>query len=90
VTAYHPDYKMTDRDRTGVKALLRAVAIGRREGLHFVYAGNVPGRVAEWENSYCPGCRALLVERHGFRVTQNRLRAGSCPECARPIPGFWD
>jgi pyruvate formate lyase activating enzyme len=89
VTAFHPDYKMTDPPRTSVEALLRGVEIGRRAGLNFVYAGNLPGHVGDSENTYCPGCRALLVERFGFRVIGNRLADGRCPECSRPIPGVW-
>jgi len=90
VTAFHPDYKMGDRDFTRARTLLDAAEIGAREGLHFVYAGNLPGGVREWENTYCPGCRALLVERVGFRVVRNRVGAdGSCPECRRTIPGVW-
>ena len=89
VTAFHPDYKMTEPDATGVATLLRAAEIGRGEGLRFVYAGNLPGRVRSWENTYCPGCRALLVERVGFRVLANRLADGSCPDCRRAIPGCW-
>lgn len=89
VTAFHPDYKMTEPDRTRVESLLRAAQIGREEGLHFVYAGNLPGDVGNWENTECPGCRALLVERVGFRVRQNRIEKGSCPDCGRRIPGVW-
>ncbi len=89
VTAFHPDYKMTEPDATGVATLLRAAEIGRSEGLHFVYAGNLPGHVRSWENTYCPGCNALLVERVGFRVLANRLADGSCPACHRAIPGVW-
>jgi pyruvate formate lyase activating enzyme len=89
VTAFHQDYKMTTPADTDVGTLLRAAAIGTEEGLHFVYAGNLPGRVGEWENTYCPACRALLVERFGFRVLQNRIENGSCPKCRRPVPGFW-
>ena len=89
VTAFHPDYKMTEPDATGVATLLRAAEIGRSEGLHFVYAGNLPGHVRNWENTYCPGCNALLVERAGFRVLANRLAEGSCPVCRRAIPGVW-
>src|SRR5439155_1115787 len=54
VTAFHPDYKMTDRDRTTAKTLLRAAEVGVGEGLHFVYAGNLPGRVGPFENTSCP------------------------------------
>ena len=89
VTAFHPDYKMTEPPRTGGDALIRAVDIGDRAGLRFVYAGNLPGHVKNRENTYCPGCHALLVERWGFRVKQNRLADGHCPDCARAIPGVW-
>ncbi len=89
VTAFHRDYKMTEPDPTSVATLLRAAEIGRNAGLHFVYAGNLPGQVRNWENSYCPGCNALLVERFGFRVLANRIADGSCPACRRPIPGVW-
>jgi len=89
VTAFHQDYKMTDPANTDVATLLRAAEIGKAEGLRFVYAGNLPGRVGRWENTYCPACEALLVERYGFRVQQNRLENGSCPDCRRAVPGFW-
>jgi pyruvate formate lyase activating enzyme len=90
VTAFHPDYKMTDREATSVQSLLRAAEIGAREGLHFVYAGNLPGFVESWENTYCPACRALLVERVGYRILQNRMEAdGLCPACRRAVPGVW-
>ena len=68
---------------------MRAVEIGDQAGLRFVYAGNLPGHVKNRENTYCPGCRALLIERFGFRVERNRLVDGRCPDCARAIPGFW-
>ncbi len=90
VTAFHPDYRMDDRGRTSARTLLRAAEIGTAEGLHFVYAGNLPGSVRSWENTYCPGCRALLVERFGFRVLQNRIApSGACPDCGQAIAGVW-
>jgi pyruvate formate lyase activating enzyme len=90
VTAFHPDYKFEDRGATPLRSLLRAAEIGREEGLHFVYAGNLPGAVRRWENTYCPGCETLLVERVGFRVLRNVLGAdGHCPSCRREIPGVW-
>jgi pyruvate formate lyase activating enzyme len=90
VTAFHPDYKMEDREPTSVRALLRAAEIGAAEGLRFVYAGNLPGAVRSWENTYCPGCQRLLVERLGFRVLKNRLGAdGLCPDCRQVVPGVW-
>ena len=89
VTAFHPDYKMADRRPTGLASLLRAAEIGVEQGLRFVYAGNLPGMVRTWENTYCPGCRALLVERQGFRIVRDRIPDGVCPECSRHIPGVW-
>jgi pyruvate formate lyase activating enzyme len=90
VTAFHPDYKMADRGWTPAEALLRAAEIGREEGLRFVYAGNIPGRTGTLENTYCPSCRSLLVERRGFRVLANRLQGGACPDCRASIPGVWE
>jgi pyruvate formate lyase activating enzyme len=90
VTAFHPDYKMDDRHATPVETLLRAAEIGLAEGLRFVYAGNVPGAVRSLESTFCPGCRALLVERLGYRIVKNRIGAdGRCPGCGRVIPGVW-
>ena len=90
VTAFHKDYKMTGPAETDVATLLRAAEIGSGEGLRYVYVGNIPGRVGRWENTWCPGCGALLIERRGFRVLKDRLSpTGTCPECSRPIPGFW-
>jgi len=90
VTAFHPDYRMDDRPPTSVRSLLRAAEIGLEEGLRFVYAGNLPGAVRNLENTYCPGCGDLLVERTGFRVLRNAIGAdGACPRCRRAIPGVW-
>ena len=90
VTAFHPDYKMTDRGWTPPKALLRGAEIGQAEGLNFVYAGNVPGRTGSLENTYCPRCKTLLIERIGFQVLANHLKDnGTCPKCQTQIPGVW-
>ncbi len=89
VTAFHPDYKMTEPDCTPAGTLLRAVEIGKSAGLRYVYAGNLPSRVGKWENTYCPNCEALLVERAGFHVFNNNLREGACPHCHTRIAGIW-
>jgi pyruvate formate lyase activating enzyme len=90
VTAFHPNYKMTDPPSTSVKALLRAGEIGQEAGLNYVYAGNIPGRVSEYENTYCPKCRMLLIERTGYIITAYHLTAhGTCPQCNTRIAGIW-
>ena len=89
VTAFHQDYKMTGPDNTPVRTLIRAAAIGYEAGLKYVYAGNLPGRVGEYENTFCPNCNATVIERYGFRVIKNRITNGGCPECGSIIPGRW-
>ena len=87
-TRFHPEYMLTNLPPTPVSTLERAAAIGRAEGLHYVYVGNVPGH--EGENTYCPGCGEIVIERRGFFVEKNRLRDGRCGACRRPIPGVWE
>jgi len=90
VTAFHGDYKMTDPPDTTPEMLERAADIGRRQGLRFVYAGNLPGHVGELEGTRCPSCRGLLVARAGYHIRAYRLTAdGTCPDCATAIPGRW-
>jgi pyruvate formate lyase activating enzyme len=90
VTAFHQDYKMTGPSDTPVATLLRAASIGRRAGLQYVYAGNLPGRVGDLENTRCPSCSALLVERHGYLILNYNLTPeGRCPSCDAEIPGRW-
>ena len=89
VTAYHDDYKMSAGNTT-VDHLLTACEIGRAAGLRYVYAGNLPGRVGPWEHTICPSCDTILIERRGYHIVANRLTDdGSCPVCARRIPGVW-
>jgi pyruvate formate lyase activating enzyme len=90
VTAFHQDYRMTENANTTAEQLIRVCEIGREAGLRYVYAGNLPGRVGRWENTYCPSCDELLVERYGYIIRQMRVtRAGCCPKCNKAIPGIW-
>jgi len=90
VTAFHKDYNMTGPDNTSVETLLRAAEIGVAAGLNYVYAGNLPGRLGGFENTYCVRCKALLIERHGFRILKNALKTGACPSCGLGLPGRWE
>lgn len=90
VTAFHPDYRMGNVPATPAATLLRAVEIGRGEGLRYVYAGNLPGGVGDAESTTCPSCRETLVNRRGFRVVARRIGPdGSCPGCGLLVPGLW-
>jgi pyruvate formate lyase activating enzyme len=90
VTAFHQDYHMRDNANTTAEQLVRACEIGRAAGLRYIYAGNLPGRVGRWENTYCPNCGELLVERYGYLIQQMKVTAsGHCPSCSALIPGIW-
>lgn len=86
-TQFHPDYLMKNLPITPVRTLERAREIAIAEGLHFVYIGNVPGHPAE--NTYCPRCRAVLVERVGFEIRKMLVSKGACPHCKQTIAGMW-
>jgi len=90
VTAFHKDYKMTEPDNTPAKTLLRASEIGREAGLRYVYAGNIPGSVGEYESTFCPNCNKMVVERRGYTIMKYHLTAeGKCPHCDAKIAGLW-
>jgi len=90
VTAFHKDYKMTDPADTTPEMLLRAAAIGRRAGLKFIYAGNLPGQVGDLEDTRCAACSETLIERTGYFIKSYRITPdGRCRACSTPIPGRW-
>ena len=90
ITAFHADYKMSDNRNTRPDDLLRAAAIGKQAGLRFIYAGNLPGKVGDLEDTRCPSCDQLLVKRYSYFIEDYRLTAdGRCPSCQCPIPGRW-
>ncbi len=91
VTAFHADYRMDETPSTSPAALLRAAETGMAAGLRYVYAGNLPGRLENLEDTRCHGCDATVVSRVGFRVLENRIGAdGRCPDCGTAIPGVWN
>jgi pyruvate formate lyase activating enzyme len=81
---------MESTPATPPATLIRAAEIGRREGLRYIYAGNLPGEVGDLENTRCSQCGRILVERYGYQIIANELdEAGNCPSCHAPIPGRW-
>jgi pyruvate formate lyase activating enzyme len=90
VTAFHKDYKMIAPDNTDPQTLIRAAEIGREAGLRYVYAGNLPGHVGEYESTNCPKCNALLVKRSGYFIEKYKLTdEGKCLKCGEKIAGVW-
>lgn len=82
-TRFHPMYRMDDLYPTPVETLEMAYDIARKEGMRFVYLGNVMGH--RYENTYCPKCNALLIDRAGFRVSAIKIKDGKCPRCGEGI-----
>jgi pyruvate formate lyase activating enzyme len=88
-TAFHPDYKMTDLQRTPPSTLTRARAIALGEGLHHVYTGNVHDE--KGGSTYCPGCKGALVIRDWYRIDEYRITPdGKCPDCGTAIAGRFE
>jgi len=87
VSQFYPTYKILDIPRTPIETIRRAREIGLKKGLKYVYEGNVPGEGGE--NTYCPDCNELLIERLGYEVVLDKIRKGLCPSCKNNIGGIW-
>ena len=86
-TRFHPDYQLLNLPPTPVATLERAWDIGREQGLNFAYVGNVPGHPGN--QTYCPGCGQVVIERQGFFVSSVALVDGQCASCGHAIAGVW-
>jgi pyruvate formate lyase activating enzyme len=86
ISRFHPDYQYTEARPTSLDTLRKALAIGKKEGLRYVYVGNVMG---EGDFSLCPNCQKPLIKRHGFWVDENKIKDGKCPFCQTPISGVF-
>lgn len=87
ISRFFPAYKLSHLPPTPTELLLNAREIAKNSGIRYVYIGNV--RHSESENTYCPQCGNLLIERKGFSVTKNHVEDGRCPYCNTQIAGTW-
>lgn len=88
-SAFHPDYRMQDRVATPPSVLKRAREIAQAAGLHYVYTGNVFD--PEGQSTYCPTCKACVIERSGYEIWNWRLDAkGHCQQCGTRCPGVFE
>lgn len=85
LTAYHPDNKLTEPP-TPVKTLERGREIGIKNGLKYVYVGNIPGHTGQ--NTICPNCSQTLIDRVGFGVGENHIVNGCCDSCGYEIKSY--
>jgi pyruvate formate lyase activating enzyme len=86
VSAFYPTYKLRDAPPTGVESMRRALKIGQEAGIRYVYAGNISG---ESDDTFCPVCKEMLVERSRFMVLKDAIVDGHCPKCGTKIAGVW-
>lgn len=84
---FFPQYKMRHLPPTSAETLDIARNIAMEEGIEYVYIGNIQSK--QGQNTYCPGCKRLLIERVGYSVLQNQVKDGSCPDCGKKIYGVW-
>ena len=84
---FYPLYKLKNLPPTPVSTLEKARAVALSSGLEYVYIGNVPGH--EGENTFCPECGKMLIQRTGYMVGEIHLDRGTCEYCGKPIPGIW-
>ena len=85
---FFPQFQMKNLPPTPAETLDRAKQIAQGEGLHHVYIGNItrPGA----EDTFCSNCQERLVQRYRYRVAENRIESGRCPDCQTEVYGIWD
>jgi pyruvate formate lyase activating enzyme len=87
ISRFHPRYQVHDLPPTPGASIHRAVEIGKKAGLKYVYSGNIPGD--EGENTYCSHCKELLTDRYGFYIERINLKGTHCPRCDTPLDGIF-
>jgi len=87
LTRFTPAFQLKDLPTTPVQTLESARSIAMKEGLRYVYIGNVPGHDAN--NTNCPSCKRLVIQRVGFRIISNKASGGTCSHCGTRMPGLW-
>jgi len=84
---FFPRYKLTRLPATPIATLEKMRGIALKEGIHYVYLGNVPGH--EGAQTYCHNCHKVVIKRNGYLIEAVNLKEGKCAFCGTPIPGRW-
>lgn len=87
-SAFHPDFRLTNRPPTPPQTLVAAREVALAAGLKFVYTGNVSD--VERQSTWCPACRKLLIERDWYSLGEYHIQNGCCEYCSHRIPGYFD
>ncbi len=84
---FFPRYKLNRLPATPVATLEEFRELALKEGIRYVYLGNVPGH--KGTHTYCHNCHKILIERRGYFIAQYNLEKGRCKFCKTPVPGRW-
>lgn len=86
VSRFFPQHKLLDHPATPAEDIVSASRIGKTAGLQYVYEGNLAGGQ---ENTVCPACSAVVIERNGYAVTGRAFQDGQCLKCHGKLQGVW-
>ena len=84
---FQPMYKLTHLPQASVETMIKARELAVAAGLKHIYVGNIPTPHAE--DTICPNCKKVLIQRQGFHVLTNQIEKGKCKSCGTVIPGVW-
>ena len=87
ISRFYPTYNLSYIPPTSDKSLYLAKNIGETAGLEYVYIGNFPGNNSE--NTLCPNCKKILIQRRGFNIISNLIKNKECPYCKKRIYGLF-
>ncbi len=86
-TRFFPNYKLTHLSPTPVSTLESAYEIAKKNGLRYVYIGNVPGHI--YNSTFCPFCNRKVIHRTQFDILEMNVVNGRCKFCNSPLQGIW-
>jgi len=86
-TAFHPDFKMRNYQRTPASTLITARNIAIQTGIKYCYVGNVHN--TEGQTTFCPNCGKPLISRDWHSVYSNKIADGKCLNCGEAIAGVF-
>jgi pyruvate formate lyase activating enzyme len=89
ITAFHPDYKMRDKEATPAETLIKAQEVAKEAGIRHAYVGNLPFNYSNLEATICPKCEKEIIRRFGFNLYMDNIVNGKCNHCGEKISGVW-
>lgn len=87
ISRFFPAYKLSNAEPTDIRIINQARQHALEKGIKFVYTGNIPSDPGQ--KTYCPKCKAILIDREGYQTRIIHLVDGKCDVCGTPIPGVW-